>query len=638
MNEYYDALPEVVKVKIDKYNKLCEQGKYPYKETKFDVSAFAKDINQKFEDYEEKCVTVAGRLMAKRGQGKVAFYDLQDSTGRIQLFLKKDNFDDAEYSRIMAYDIGDILGIKGEVFRTQRGEISVRASEIIMLSKSIQVLPEKFHGLKDMDLRYRQRYVDLIMNPEVKDVFITRTKIIKAIREFMDNRGFLEVETPVLATLAGGANARPFVTHHNTLDIPMYMRIATELPLKRLIVGGFDKVYEIGRLFRNEGMDATHNPEFTTMESYEAYVDYEHVMVMVEELIDFVANKVLGGTEIEYNGQAISLKAPFKRIKMTDAVKAATGVDFDSITDFEEASQKAKELKIDVQAGWGIGKIIEAAFDAYVEETLIQPTFITHHPTEISPLAKKCAEDGRYTERFELFISSHEYANAFSELNDPFDQRERFISQMNKKECGDAEAHPYDADFINALEVGLPPTGGLGIGIDRLIMLLSGQTTIRDVILFPTMKPTADAFVGKKTESSTPVETKAVVEQIDFSKVEVEPLFADMIDFETFTKSDFRAVKVLSCEAVAKSKKLLKFVLDDGSGEDRVILSGIHATYEPEELLGKTLIAITNLPPRKMMGIESCGMIISAVHKEDGEEKLHCLMVDDRIVAGAKLY
>ena len=463
MNEYYENLPEVVKVKVDKYNKLCEEGRYPYKETKYNRTAFAKEIISSFEEYNGKTVAIAGRIMAKRGQGKVAFFDLQDSTDRIQLFIKRDLFDEEEYERILSYDIGDIIGAEGEAFETQRGQISVRPVKIIMLSKSIQILPEKYHGLKDTDLRYRQRYVDLIMSPEVKEVFIQRTRIIRAIREFMDGRGFIDVETPILGTLAGGANARPFVTHHNTLDIPMFMRIATELPLKRLIVGGFDKVYEIGRLFRNEGMDATHNPEFTTMESYEAYADFNDVMQMVEELFAFVAEQVLHADQVEYNGYEISLKAPFKRAKMTELVLEYTGIDFDKITDMSEATEKAKQLKLNVQNGWGIGRITEEAFATYVEEKLIQPTFVTHHPTEISPLAKKCAEDGRYTERFELFICGKEYANAFSELNDPFDQRQRFEAQIEKKNCGDDEAHPYDKDFINALEVGLPPTGGLGV-------------------------------------------------------------------------------------------------------------------------------------------------------------------------------
>ncbi len=487
MDEYYDSLPEVVKVKIDKYNKLCEEGRYPYKETSFERSALTSDIINDFENYDGKHVSLAGRIMAKRGQGKVSFYDLQDSEGKLQLFIKKDILED-EYEYIRAYDIGDIVGVTGEVFRTQRGEISVRVESMLLLSKSIQVLPEKFHGLKDVDLRYRQRYVDLIMNPDVKKTFLIRANIVKAFRDFMDNRGFVEVETPVLAPLAGGANARPFVTHHNTLDIPMYLRIATELPLKRLIVGGFDKVYEIGRIFRNEGMDASHNPEFTTMESYESYANYEDVMDMIEQLLSYVCQTVLGSDEITAGEHNISMKAPFRRAKMTELVAEYAKVDFDKITDLNEAVTAAKSIGLEPQPDWGIGKIIEEAFDMYAEDKIIQPTFVINHPTEVSPLAKKCADDPRYTQRFELFINGCEYANGFSELNDPFDQRERFAAQTAKKEAGDDEAHPYDSDFINALEVGLPPTGGVGVGIDRIVMLLTGEPTIRDVILFPTMK------------------------------------------------------------------------------------------------------------------------------------------------------
>lgn len=483
-----EALPEVVKVRIDKYNKLCKDGRYPYKETSFKRTALTSDIINNFDEFDAKQVAIAGRIMAKRGQGKVSFYDLQDSEGKIQLFIKKDILED-EYEYIRSYDIGDIIGVNGEVFKTQRGEISVRVEKVILLSKSIQVLPEKFHGLKDMDLRYRQRYVDLIMNPEVKKTFLTRANIIKAFRDFMDARGFVEVETPVLATLAGGANARPFETHHNTLDIPMYMRIATELPLKRLIVGGFDKVYEIGRIFRNEGMDASHNPEFTTMESYESYANYEDVMNMIEQLLSYVCDKVLSTDEVMLGENKISMKAPYRRAKMTDLVNEYAKVDFDKITDLNEAKQIAKSIGLEPQEDWGIGKIIEEAFDMYVEDKIIQPTFVMNHPTEVSPLAKKCEDDPRYTQRFELFINGCEYANGFSELNDPFDQRERFAAQSAKKEIGDDEAHPYDADFINALEVGLPPTGGVGVGIDRIVMLLTGESTIRDVILFPTMKP-----------------------------------------------------------------------------------------------------------------------------------------------------
>ena len=489
MSDYYESLPEVVKVKVEKMNSLSEQGRYPYAATRFDLDTLASDIISDFDSFDGKQVKIAGRILAKRGQGKVAFFDLQDSSDRIQLFIRADAFDEDEYERILTYDIGDIIGVTGEVFKTQRGQISVRPSAIEMLSKSIQVLPEKFHGLKDTDLRYRQRYVDLIVNPQVKETFVKRSNIIKAVREFMDTKGFLEVETPVLSTLAGGAAARPFITHHNTLDIPMYLRIALELPLKRLIVGGFDKVYELGTVFRNEGMDATHNPEFTMMESYEAFADYKDVMQMVEELFSFVASKITGSDEIEFANETISLKAPFIKERMVDLVKKHTGVDFDGIVELNEAIIKAEELKLDIQNSWGIGKIIEEAFAVYVEDKLIQPTFVTHHPTEISPLSKKCIDDERYTERFELFIAGKEFSNGFSELNDPFDQRERFEAQAEKKSKGDDEAHPFDRDFINALEVGMPPTGGVGVGIDRLVMLLSGEQTIRDVILFPTMKP-----------------------------------------------------------------------------------------------------------------------------------------------------
>lgn len=627
-----ENLSEVLAVRREKLKKLQDEGKNPFEQTRFDVTAHARDINEHFEEWEGKNVSMAGRIMSKRGQGKVGFYDMQDSTGKIQMFLKKDLLDN--YDEIKTWDIGDIVGLEGEVFRTQRGQISVRASKMTLLSKSLQILPEKYHGLKDMELRYRQRYVDLIVNPEVRDTFIMRSRIIRKIREFLDNRGFIEVETPVLSTLAGGANARPFITHHNTLDIPMYLRIALELPLKRLIVGGFDKVYELSRVFRNEGMDATHNPEFTLLETYEAYSDYEDVMNMVEALYDYLASELLDSDTIEYEGNTISLKAPFRRARMVDLVKEHTGVDFDVMADVEEAKAAAKALKVELEEGKNsIGEIIAEVFDAYVEDKLIQPTFVTMHPVEISPLAKKDPKDPRYTERFELFINGAECANAFSELNDPIDQKQRFEAQVAKKAEGDDEAHPFDADFINALEVGLPPTGGLGIGIDRLVMLFTGEHSIRDVILFPTMKPLEDTDTAKKAAKPA-----AAPEKIDFSKVEIEPLFQDMVDFETFSKSDFRAVKVKACEAVPKSKKLLKFVLDDGTGEDRVILSGIHAYYEPEELVGKTCIAITNLPPRKMMGIDSCGMLISAVHSEEGEEKLHLLMVDEHIPAGAKLY
>ena len=626
-----ENLSEVLAVRREKLKKLQNEGKDPFQVTRFDVTAHADEVNNHFEDYEEKEVTMAGRIMSKRGQGKVGFYDIQDSTGRMQMFLKKDLLDN--YDEIKTYDIGDIVGVKGEIFKTQKGQISIRVKELTLLSKSLQILPEKYHGLKDTELRYRQRYVDLIVNPEVRDVFVMRSKIMRKIREFLDDRGFIEVETPVLSTLAGGANARPFITHHNALDIPLYMRIALELPLKRLIVGGFDKVYEMSRVFRNEGMDATHNPEFTLLETYEAYADYEDVMNMVEALYNKLAMDILGKDTIEYEGHEICLGAPFRRARMVDLVKEHSGVDFDVMTDVEEAKAVAKQLNVDIEGKNSIGEIIAEVFDEYVEDKLIQPTFVTMHPVEISPLSKKEPTDPRYTQRFELFINGAECANAFSELNDPIDQKQRFEAQVQKKADGDDEAHPYDADFINALEVGLPPTGGLGIGIDRLVMLFTGQHSIRDVILFPTMKPLDMEAARKSAKADIKKE-----EVIDFSKVEIEPLFEEMVDFDTFSKSDFRAVKIKDCEAVKKSKKLLKFVLDDGSDKDRVILSGIHDYYEPEELIGKTAIAITNLPPRKMMGIDSEGMLISAVHAEEGEERLHLLMVDDHIPAGAKLY
>lgn len=630
-------LSEVLAVRREKLRKLRDEGKDPFKITKFERTSNAKAIQEGFDDLEGQEVVIAGRIMSKRGQGKVGFYDLQDHTGRIQLFLKKDLLDN--YDEIKTYDIGDIVGVTGEVFRTKRGEISVRATDVVLLSKSLQILPEKWHGLKDTDLRYRQRYVDLIVNPEVKDVFVTRSKIITKIRHFLDEKGFLEVETPILSPIAGGANARPFITHHNALDIPLYLRIALELPLKRLIVGGFDKVYEISRVFRNEGMDATHNPEFTLLETYAAYEDYEDVMNMVEELYGYLADEILGTTQIEYGGNAISLARPFKRARMVDLVREYTGIDFDKMS-LEEAVEAAKPFNVDEAKQGSVGEIISEVFDAAVEDHLIQPTFVTMHPVEISPLAKKDPADPRYTQRFELFINGAECANAFSELNDPIDQKERFIAQVEKKAEGDDEAHPYDADFINALEVGLPPTGGLGIGIDRLVMLFTGAQTIRDAILFPTMKPLAKDMPKKSAavEEAAVVEATKEAEPIDFSKVVIEPLFEEQVDFDTFSKSDFRAVKIKNCEAVPKSRKLLKFTLDDGTGEDRIILSGISNYYEPEELIGKTAIAIVNLPPRKMMGIDSCGMLISAVHEEEGEERLNLLMVDDHIPAGAKLY
>ena len=545
--------------------------------------------------------------------------------------------DEAVYKKFKKFDIGDIVGVDGEVFRTQRGEMSVRAKDITLLSKSLLPLPEKFHGLQDKELRYRQRYVDLMVNPEVKNNFIIRSRFIKFMREYLDNMGYIEVETPVLNTIAGGAAARPFITHHNTLDIDMYMRIATELPLKRLIVGGMDRVYEIGRIFRNEGMDPKHNPEFTTVELYQAYTDFHGMMDIAEGILSGAAQAILGTYQVKWQGEDIDLTPGWRRLTMVDAVKEYAGVDFGAITDDAEAVAAAKAIGVELaeaaEKTWG--NALYACFDQKVEEKLIQPTFITMYPVEVSPLTKRSPADPRLTERFELFVCHSELANAYSELNDPIDQRRRFEKQVEQRERGDDETEMLDEDFLTALEYGMPPTGGMGMGIDRCVMMLTGADTIRDVILFPTMKPIGEA---KKAEKAAPAAAEAPVEKIDFSKVEIEPLFQEFVDFETFAKSDFRAVKVKECEAVKKSKKLLKFVLDDGSGTDRVILSGIHDTYEPEELVGKTLIAITNLPPRKMMGIDSCGMIISAIHHEEGVEKLHCLMVDDHIPAGAKLY
>lgn len=560
--------------------------------------------------------------------------DIQDMKGRIQILSKIDELGEEAYKIISYLDMGDIIGVEGEVFKTQSGEISVKAKKLTLLSKSLQILPEKWHGLKDPDLRYRQRYVDLIVNPEVKETFLLRNKIIRKIREYLDNLGYLEVETPILGNIAGGANARPFLTHHNALNIDMSLRIANELYLKRLIVGGFDKVYEMGKMFRNEGMDTRHNPEFTNIELYEAYADYNDMMEITENLVAYVAKEVLGTTKVEYQGKTIDFTPPWRRIKMQDAVKEHTGVDFDKINTDEEALEVAKEHKLEIKPGMTRGHVISEMFEEFCEQYMDQPTFIIGHPVEISPLAKRNPDDPRITNRFEAFANCWEIANAFSELNDPIDQRERFEEQLRQKEYGDDEAHPMDEDFLNAIEVGLPPTGGLGIGVDRLIILLTNQASIRDVIFFPTMKPIG---ADPNAEAAPKASVKAD-EKIDFSKVEIEPLFKDMVDFETFSKSDFRAVKVKDCVAVPKSKKLLQFTLDDGTGEDRTILSGIHAYYEPEELIGKTLIAIVNLPPRAMMGIDSCGMLLSAVHEEEGEEKLHLLMVDDHIPAGAKLY
>lgn len=627
-------LNEMLQIRRQKLKELQDQGKNPFLIEKFNPDHHTTDITDNYDEFEGKEVTVAGRVMSKRGHGKISFMDIQDMKGRIQILSKIDELGEEAYKIISYLDMGDIIGVEGEVFKTQSGEISVKAKKLTLLSKSLQILPEKWHGLKDPDLRYRQRYVDLIVNPEVKETFLLRNKIIRKIREYLDNLGYLEVETPILGNIAGGANARPFLTHHNALNIDMSLRIANELYLKRLIVGGFDKVYEMGKMFRNEGMDTRHNPEFTNIELYEAYADYNDMMEITENLVAYVAKEVLGTTKVEYQGKTIDFTPPWRRIKMQDAVKEHTGVDFDKINTDEEALEVAKEQKLEIKPGMTRGHVISEMFEEFCEQYMDQPTFIIGHPVEISPLAKRNPDDPRITNRFEAFANCWEIANAFSELNDPIDQRERFEEQLRQKEYGDDEAHPMDEDFLNAIEVGLPPTGGLGIGVDRLIILLTNQASIRDVIFFPTMKPIgADPNADAAPKASVKAD-----EKIDFSKVEIEPLFKDMVDFETFSKSDFRAVKVKDCVAVPKSKKLLQFTLDDGTGEDRTILSGIHAYYEPEELIGKTLIAIVNLPPRAMMGIDSCGMLLSAVHEEEGEEKLHLLMVDDHIPAGAKLY
>lgn len=630
-------LNEMLQIRRDKLKQLKEEGRNPYLVEKFERTNFTKEIVENFEDFEDKSVTIAGRVMARRGHGKVTFLDIQDSTGRIQAFLKIDNLGD-EYNDVKLLDIGDIVGITGEVFKTKMGEVSVRAENFKILTKSLQILPEKWHGLQDQDLKYRQRYVDLIMNPSIKETFLKRNRIIKEIRNYLDDRGFLEVETPTLNTIAGGANARPFITHHNTLDIDMYLRIANELYLKRLVVGGFDKVYEMGKMFRNEGMDTTHNPEYTAMEVYAAYQDYNDMMELTENLVATVAEKVLGKTVIEYDGVELDLTPPWRRISMVEAVKEYAGVDFENIETDEEAVKVAEEKGLTLEPSKKTrGNIINEFFEEFCEEHMIQPTFVTGHPVDISPLAKRNPEDPRYTNRFEAFINTKEIANAFSELNDPIDQRERFTAQIEAKRLGDDEAHPMDEDFLNAIEVGLPPTGGLGIGIDRLIMFLTGETSIRDVILFPTMKPLAKDL-AENGEESKHDETPKTAKKLDLSKVKVELLFEDFVDFEKFSESDFRVVKVKACEEVPKSKKLLKFTLDDGSGKDRVILSGIKNFYSAEELVGKTLLAITNLPPREMMGIESCGMLLSAVCDYDGEELLNLIMLDGNIPAGAKIY
>ena len=631
-------LSEILQVRRDKLKALQQEGRDPFEQTKFVRSAYSDNIKADYEAFDGKTVQVAGRIMSKRGMGKAIFCHIKDDRGQLQLYIRKDAVSEQEFADFRKYDIGDIIGVTGYVFKTKTEEISVHVEGVTLLSKSLRPLPEKFHGMTNTELKYRQRYVDLIMSDESRRNFEIRSKFISYVRSFLDGRGFMEVETPVLNTISGGATARPFITHHNTLDIDMFLRIATELNLKRLIVGGIERVYEIGRIFRNEGMDTKHNPEFTTVELYQSYADFNDMMDLFEDLLSGAAKSILGTYECNWQGETIDLTPGWQRLTMAEAVKKFVGVDFMAIEGDAEAVAAAKAAGVDmdkVEPTWG--HALYESFDQLVEEKLIQPTFITMHPVDVSPLAKRSPKDHRLTERFELFICRSEMGNAFSELNDPIDQKQRFQKQVELRAKGDDEAGMMDDDFINALEYGMPPTGGLGIGIDRCVMLLTGMNSIRDVILFPTMKP---LDMEKKAEKpvEAPAAAPAAEEKIDFSKVEIEPLFADFVDFETFSKSDFRAVKVKECEAVKKSKKLLKFVLDDGTGVDRVILSGIHEYYEPEELVGKTCIAITNLPPRAMMGIDSCGMLISAVHHENGEEKLHLLMVDPHIPAGAKLY
>ena len=632
-----------MQVRIDKMHKIEEHGWKPFG-YRFLYTHRAADIAAQFDELSEKEteVKMAGRIMAIRGHGKTCFMDMQDKTGRIQVYVRKDVIGEENYALIKLMDIGDTVGITGTAFRTHMGELSIKANSVEMLSKSLRPLPEKWHGLKDVETRYRQRYVDLIVNPEVRDTFVKRSQIIRSVREVLDSHDFLEVETPILNTIAGGAAARPFISYHNALDMQVYMRIAPELYLKRLIVGGMDRVYEMGRVFRNEGIDNRHNPEFTSVEIYQAFADYRDMMDLTEEVVVKTAEKVLGTTTINYEGTTIELASPWKRMSMIEAVKEYSGKDFTNVTDLEEARAIAKELNVAVEPSFGIGKIINACFEEYVEDKLIQPTFITGHPKEISPLAKSNPENPEITDRFEAYIYGREICNGFTELNDPIDQKERFLKQVEERANGDEEANMMDEDFVNALEYGLPPTGGLGIGIDRLVMFLTNSSTIRDVLFFPTMKPLGKA-VSEKPDFmqapavAAPVE-EAKEETIDFSKVVIEPAYEEYVDFDTFCKSDIRVVKVKECTAVPKSKKLLKFVLNDGTGTDRVILSGIHAFYEPEELVGKTLVAIVNLPPRKMMGIDSCGMLLSAIHEEEGAEKLNLIMVDNRIPAGARLH
>ena len=633
---------QLLKVKREKLANLQQAGKDPFQITKYDVTHHSTDIKNNFEELEGKTVRIAGRVMSKRVMGKASFCNVQDLPGNIQVYVARDSIGEESYADFKKYDVGDIVGIEGEVFKTKTGEISVHASQVILLSKSLQILPEKFHGLTNTDIRYRQRYTDLIMNQDVKDTFVKRSKIISAIRRYLDGQGFLEVETPMLVSNAGGAAARPFETHYNALDEDVKLRISLELYLKRLIVGGMERVFEIGRVFRNEGLDTRHNPEFTLMELYQAYTDYYGMMDLTENMFRYVAQEVCGTTVIPYAEETIDLGKPFERLTMVDAVKKYAGVDFDQIPDTATAKKLADEKGVHYEERHAKGDILNLFFEEFVEEHLIQPVFIMDHPVEISPLTKRKPDKPDYVERFELFIYGREMCNAYSELNDPIDQRERFKAQEAALAAGDEEANTTDEDFMNALEIGMPPTGGIGYGIDRLVMLLTNSPAIRDVLLFPTMKSLDD--VNKKndvnnTASEAPEKNvKIESEKIDFSKVKVEPLFEEFVDFDTFSKSDFRAVKVKECVAVPKSKKLLQFTLDDGTGTDRTILSGIHSFYEPEELVGKTLIAITNLPPRAMMGIDSCGMLLSAIHEEEGEEKLHLLMVDDHIPAGAKLY
>ena len=637
-NQKTQDVNQLLKIRRDKLAELQADGKDPFQITKFDVTHHSQEVKDQFEDLEGKSVVLAGRMMSKRVMGKASFCNIQDLQGNIQSYVARDSIGEEEYKAFKKMDIGDIVGLEGEVFKTKTGEISIHASKVTLLSKSLQILPEKFHGLTNTDIRYRQRYVDLIMNADVKETFIKRSRIISAVRQYLNGQGFLEVETPMLVSNAGGAAARPFETHFNALNEDLKLRISLELYLKRLIVGGMERVYEIGRVFRNEGLDTRHNPEFTLMELYQAYTDYHGMMDLTENMYRYVAQTVLGTTTISYNGIEMDLGKPFERITMVDAVKKYSGVDWNEIKDLEAARAAAREHHIEYEERHKKGDILNLFFEEFVEEHLIQPTFVMDHPVEISPLTKKKPENPEYVERFEFFMNGWEMANAYSELNDPIDQRARFAAQEELFAQGDEEANHTDEDFLNALEIGMPPTGGIGFGIDRMCMLLTDSAAIRDVLLFPTMKTLGGVKSEngvKDKEDSTP---KSEPEKIDFSKVKVEPLFEEDVDFDTFSKSDFRAVKVKECVAVPKSKKLLQFTLDDGTGTDRTILSGIHAYYEPEELVGKTLIAITNLPPRAMMGIDSCGMLLSAVHEEEGEEKLHLLMVDDHIPAGAKLY